>query len=234
MNVAAMPLKEAYPFGKAKGLEEDVEEIRNIPITWERGITSSVRRGAIVKLFRSHGIFDEFVGIHWPDGKTPGGQTRIRWYSKVWDEYQRYQGGDPTAVEEEIEAEQERAFAYESDLRNYLAKNLEVVEKGLRLYKDDTRDGIEYPVGRKNIDILAVDQQEHLVVIELKVLKGYERVIGQLLYYMGWVEDNLTKGKQVRGMIIGREISDELKLACKRVSGVEVYGYELQVRVMRA
>jgi RecB family endonuclease NucS len=77
-------------------------------------------------------------------------------------------------------------FAYERDLQNYLAKNLHRVEPGLRLYEEDEISGIEFPVGGRFIDILAVDNQGNYVIIELKVSKvsrGYDRVIGQLLRY---------------------------------------------------
>ena len=60
--------------------------------------------------------------------------------------------------EDEIEEEDESLaeFAYESDLKNFLSKNLDVVEQGLRLYDDEGITGIEFPVGGRFIDILAV------------------------------------------------------------------------------
>src|SRR5258708_3260271 len=50
-------------------------------------------------------------------------------------------------------------FAYEGDLRNYLAKNLPLLEAGLRLYEDDGITGIEFPVGGRRIDVLAVSDR---------------------------------------------------------------------------
>ena len=79
-------------------------------------------------------------------------------------------------------------FAYERDLRNYLSKNLSRLEPGLRLYDEDGINGIEFPVGGRYIDILAVSSNNELVVIELKVARGYDRVVGQLLRYIGWIE----------------------------------------------
>ena len=81
-----------------------------------------------------------------------------------------------------------REFAYESDLQNFLAKNLSLIEKGLLLYEEEGIKGIEFPVGNRRVDILAVDKKKAYVVIELKVSKGYDRVIGQLLRYMGWIK----------------------------------------------
>lgn len=60
-------------------------------------------------------------------------------------------------------------FAYEADLRNYLAKNLPMIEPGLKLYQDEGITGVEFDVGGRRIDILAIDAKGDLVVIELKV-----------------------------------------------------------------
>ena len=121
-------------------------------------------------------------------------------------------------------------FAYEKDLQSFLVKNLNLIEDGLVLYKDEEITGVEFPVGGRFIDILAIDKNNNYVVIELKVSKGYERVIGQLLRYMGWIEKNqIDKGQKVRGVIIAKEISEDLILACSKISDVKLFEYELSV-----
>jgi endonuclease len=60
-------------------------------------------------------------------------------------------------------------FAYESDLRDFLAKHLTIIEPGLRLYEEEGITGVEFPVGGRFVDILGVDARDRLVVIELKV-----------------------------------------------------------------
>ncbi len=133
---------------------------------------------------------------------------------------------------EQNEVEGSRSFAYESDLRDYLARNLQLVEPGLRLYEDDEITGIEFPAGGRLIDILAIDAQANLVVIELKVARAYDRVIGQLLRYIAWIQQNQTNpGQQVRGMIVSRTISDDLRLACSLLPDVTRLEYELAVAV---
>jgi len=52
------------------------------------------------------------------------------------------------------------------------------------LYEDEDINGIEFPVGGRFIDILVLDGNNDYVVIELKVSRGYDRVIGQLMRYM--------------------------------------------------
>jgi endonuclease NucS-like protein len=123
-------------------------------------------------------------------------------------------------------------FAYESDLRDFLAKNLPLIEPGLRLYQEEGITGIEFPAGGRFIDILAIDSKNNFVVIELKVSKGYDRVVGQLLRYVAWIAENHADTTQkVRGVIVAREISADLILACSRVSDVELYEYQLSVKL---
>jgi endonuclease len=125
-------------------------------------------------------------------------------------------------------------FAYETDLRNYLAKNLSLIEPGLRLYEDEGITGIEFPVGGRFIDILATDSTGGLVVIELKVSRGYDRVVGQLMRYMAWICKNQADSSQrVRGVIVAREISEDLLLACSVVPDVELFEYQLSLSLKR-
>lgn len=148
--------------------------------------------------------------------------------------------GPPDDQEERVErdvtdlAAEASEFAYEHDLRDFLARNLPLIEPGLRLYDEEGITGVEFPVGGRFVDILAVDQHGDLVVVELKVKRGYDRVVGQLLRYTAWLTQNLAEdGQQVRGMIIAREISPDLRLACSGLPHVELYEYELAVTLER-
>ena len=125
-------------------------------------------------------------------------------------------------------------FAFEADLRDYLANNLGLIEPKLTLYEEEGITGVEFPVGGRFIDILAVAPNRDLVVVELKVSRGYDRTVGQLLRYMGWIEENLAEpGRQVRGVIVAREISEDLLLACRRLTNVALFTYTLSVAVNR-
>jgi endonuclease len=135
-----------------------------------------------------------------------------------------------TTVEEQV-VEAEREFAAERDLQNYLVKNLNVIERGLRLYEEEGITGVEYDVGGRRIDILAVDKDGRYVVIELKVSRGYDRVVGQLLRYMSWVEKNMESTKPARGIIVANEITDDLKLATSRIADVQLIEYEISFKL---
>jgi endonuclease len=125
-------------------------------------------------------------------------------------------------------------FAYEKDLQNFLAKNLQLIEPGLKLFEEEDINGIEFPAGNRFIDILAIDKNNDFVVIELKVSKGYDRVVGQILRYIGWVEQKMASdGQKVRGIIICKEISEDLTLACSKIKEIELFEYELSVKLNR-
>ena len=150
-------------------------------------------------------------------------------------------GRDPTPISEltpdvdestDSTPEASSEFAYEHDLRDYLARNLHIIEPSLRLYSEEGITGVEFPVGGRYVDILAVDGSGNYVVIELKVSKGYDRVIGQLLRYVSWIKKNHAEpGQQVRGIIIAKKISEDLRLACSELPSVSLYEYALSVEV---
>ena len=136
---------------------------------------------------------------------------------------------EPTDVESEVSE-----FAYEKDLQNFLAKNLHQIELGLKLYEEEDISGIEFPAGNRFIDILALDNTNTYVVIELKVSRGYDRVVGQILRYIAWIRKNHADESQlVRGIIIAREISEDLRLACSEIPNIDLYEYELSVSLKK-
>lgn len=229
-QTTTLPLKAAYAFGVEKGLEREVNEIRDMVIEWDRPYTSSLRRGYIAELFEKHGIFDEFKARHWAMGRTPEGERLRRRFLRIKEQYEDWLRGGGIERTTDDEEEIDQAFAAETDLRDFLAKNLTCIEPGLRLYKSGEKVGVEFPVDDGRIDILAVDRNERLVAIELKVGRGRNKAVGQLLYYMGWVDKNLAK-TPCRGFIIAKDIPDDLVLAVQRVSGVSLWRYSLSVTV---
>ncbi len=225
----------AYPFGAEHGLEREVNKIREMDIEWDSSYTSSVRKGYIVALFESHGIFDAFKKEHWSVGNTPAGEKKRLWYLKIKARYEEFLAGrGPEAAaesgDEGLEAEQGVEFALEAHLRDFLAKNIERIEAGLRLYESPERTGIEFPVDGGRIDLLAIDRNAKFVVVELKISQGRNKTLGQLLYYMGWVDKHLGGGP-CRGFIIAKDIGEELSVAVSRVSGVSLAKYRMSFAI---
>ena len=229
-QMKSLSLKLAYAFGESHGLAREVGEIRDMVIEWDSSYTSSLRRGYVVSLFEERGVFEEFKAAHWPFGYSKPGESKRKRYLTIKAQYENFLAGRSEAPPSEPSDDEDEAsdaqFPLEAQLRDFLAANLERIEPGLRLYTLDDRTGIEFAVDGGRIDILAVDRADHFVVIELKLSRGRTRTLGQLLYYMGWVDQNLGKAP-CRGVIIASEISDELSLSVARVPGVQLAKYRM-------
>jgi hypothetical protein len=229
-----LSLKAAYAFGTAHGLEPEVTDIREMVIEWDSSYTSSLRRGYIVALFEKHGLFEAFKKEHWSFGNTPVGETNRRRYLRIKAQYEAFLAGHDSepATEDGDEASDpdQVQFPLEAHLRDFLAKNLERIETGLRLYASPEHNGVEFPVDGGRIDLLAVDRNGKFVVIELKLSQGRNKTLGQLLYYMGWVDQHLGTGP-CRGFIIASDITQELSVAIARVPGVSLAKYRMSFAI---
>ncbi len=143
--------------------------------------------------------------------------------------------------EDEDSSETEAAnayFALEYQLRDFLANNrsaVDVKSKKLQLYKDpDGRNGIEFPTGVGNIDILAVDDSGAFYVFELKRARSPDHAIGQLSRYMGWVRQTIGKDREVNGLIVAKEIGDGLRYAVTVFPNVSLFEYEIEFHLKSA
>ena len=59
-------------------------------------------------------------------------------------------------------------------------------------------------------------------------------MVGQLLRHVNSVRQNLAEpGQRVRGIIICRTMSDDLRLACASIKDVELFEYQLFVSVTK-
>jgi hypothetical protein len=225
-------LFDAYDFLNANGLEQECEEIKNSSDKF-KSYSSTLRRAKIITLVRDKKLLDEFCKAVWPSGHTEKGKSRIKFFENLVVRFYNDQDGTATADEDEEETsivKEENEFAYENDLRNYLVKNLGIIEKGLKLYEADGVDGEEFfvPGTSRRIDILAVDKDNNFVVIELKVSRGYEKVVGQTLFYQSSIK-TIFKQEKVRAIIIAREITSELKTATQFLPDFELFEYQLSL-----
>jgi len=130
---------------------------------------------------------------------------------------------------EVVEESREFSYEFERDLEHHLVENLEAIEPGLKLYvKDKETDGEQFVTDVGKIDVLARDKIGDFVVIEVKGSEATDKAVGQLLRYMGWVKKKLAKQQGVRGIIIAKKASDELKYAVSSLENVAIKEYEVQ------
>lgn len=129
------------------------------------------------------------------------------------------------------DSDRETVFELEWQLRDFISHNIDTLKlegKPLRLYVDGQgRDGVEYPTGVGPIDILALDSDDSFVVFELKRGRVADKAIGQISRYMGWIKKNLAKGKMVKGIIVAKSISSNLRHAIVAVPNVSLFEYEV-------
>jgi endonuclease len=157
------------------------------------------------------------------------------------DEYQHFLPSDNTVLiqtnysEQENDEIQRNQFALESHLRDYLAKNLSSIKglpNNLRLFTDDSnRTGIEYRTDIGNIDVLAIDDNKCLYVFELKLGRGSDTAVGQVLRYMGWLKANVHDVPVVYGVLMAAELSEKLCYAASMVPNIFLYEYQMQFTV---
>jgi hypothetical protein len=123
------------------------------------------------------------------------------------------------------------AFSLEKYLQEFIVSNWSKtpLAKTLDLYIEDEEKAVEFNTGVGEIDILARDRSTgDWVVIELK--KGHEsdRVVGQLLRYMGWIRKHKAgPGERVRGIIITGLPDDRIKYAVSASQGIEFFTYKV-------
>ena len=135
-------------------------------------------------------------------------------------------------VSRDPEIQNPTAFALESVLEEFLVSNWgsTALSKKYKILRDENNElvGQQYPTDTGPIDILAIsnDEKEYLV-IELKRGKASDKVVGQLLRYMGYVETILEQGQSVKGMIIANEQDKSMELALKMVPSASFYKYEV-------
>lgn len=149
-------LYDAYDFLSQNGLDQESSEIKNSSDKF-KSYKSTLRRAKIIVLVRDKKLLNSFCNNVWPSGLTEKGKSRISFFENLVERFNADQEGTTDEDEENEMATEENEFAYENDLRNYLIKNLSVIERGLRIYEtQDGTTGAEFsiPGTSRRIDIL--------------------------------------------------------------------------------
>jgi len=239
-NTVGYAIKEA--FETLGGVQKNSAILRwvsdHYPNRWGERIIGSHLRGCSVNNRIGIKYHPNFPGFLY---KCGDGQFELYDQDKhgVFDTVGNYEGEGP----EELDAVQEireiteqlqskSEFAYEAHLRDYLAKNLHLLEVGLKLWAGSEAESVEYAVEGRRIDILARDSENIPVVVELKLSKGHERTLGQALYYRGKLKQMLEIPR-ARIIMVASEITDELRIASKEVADVDLFEYALTMQITK-
>lgn len=172
-----------------------------------------IKRGNVSQLSRKGNLFINQKGNINP------------WYNsngpKVPDDSSGHEvSGDPPGPE--VLQDSPSSFSLERDLQRTLRDNIEQLEPGLRI----TDGGTERTVDAGRIDITAEDGNGNIVVIELKAGTARMASIGQILSYMGSIENPEEKG--VRGILVAYDFDEQLEMAAKAVPNISLKAYSVQ------
>jgi hypothetical protein len=103
-----------------------------------------------------------------------------------------------------------------SQLRGLIAEQPELIEAGLSVYGDDSRQGqgVGYGTDVGEIDVLAVDSSGDFVVVMVAEPDAGGELVSETLQRMGWVRKHLGKGRrESRGVILLEDLPDEIRYA---------------------
>ena len=144
----------------------------------------------------------------------------------------------PRIVSTDQTVEDPAAFALEKHLEDFLVQNWNGTElsRDFEIYEEDgERVGQQFPTDTGPIDILAISRdRKTLLVFELKKGRASDVVVGQLLRYMGFVQDELAEPEQtVRGVVIALEDDQRLRRALAMVPAIDFYRYEVSFKLVK-
>jgi len=134
-----------------------------------------------------------------------------------------FQGYEVAAdIEREVDEAVEITFKLERDLQNALRQNIDQLESGLKVIDGGSEQTVE--AGR--IDITAQDQNNAIVVIELKAGAAQPDSVTQILAYMA----SLTRQGQssVRGMLVASDFHPKVVLAAQVIPNLQLKQYSFR------
>ena len=127
-------------------------------------------------------------------------------------------------------------FALESHLEDFIVENwekLELSKKYSLLEEDGDIVGQQYLTKVGIIDLLAKSKDDkEWLVIELKKGRPSDKVVGQLLRYLGWIKKHKAeKDQNIRGLIIAKEEDEKLKYALETIDNIKLATYSINFKL---
>ena len=134
-----------------------------------------------------------------------------------------------SADKDDLTTEIYNNFSYEKDLKAAMVSQIKELFPGYDIYGED-KEGIEYYIGGKRIDILLEKNNGDLLAVELKSGTANYRAFGQLSMYLGLLMDEFPD-KEIKGCIVAGKIDDSLKSATKTTELVSLRTYRMRLEL---
>lgn len=143
---------------------------------------------------------------------------------------------EPTFAAQSIDYESIEDFGLESHLEDFLVHNWSKTELGkdYEIYQEDgTAVGQQYITEIGRIDILAKSKDgKEWLVIELKKGRSGDAVVGQVLRYIGYVQQNMAENDEiVKGLVITGEDDSKIRYAISVLPNVEFKTYSVSFKL---
>ncbi len=151
-------------------------------------------------------------------------------YKAAANLYQDFLKEEPHNASSEFDVVEliEQKISLERDMEKALRRNIASLEPSLRIIDE----GVQRKVDSGFIDITCEDNNG-LVVVELKASKAGDGAIGQILGYMGDLQDE-ESGKTVRGILVAHDFDKRAKAAARHVSTLTLKKYSIEFKFMDA
>jgi RecB family endonuclease NucS len=121
-------------------------------------------------------------------------------------------------------------FAYEKDLQTALCSQITELFPGYKIY-GGLSIGVEYSIGGRRIDaLLEHENEENLLVVELKSGVADFKVFGQISMYMGLLQRQFPE-KNISGVIVAGSIDESLVPACETSERISLKTYRMSIEL---
>ncbi len=157
------------------------------------------------------------------------------------DEIEKLIGGvlAPTVISTDETVEDPAAFVMEKHLEDFLVQNWAQTDLGKDyvIYEEEGESvGQQYQTDTGPLDILAISKdKKSLLVVELKKGRASDAVVGQILRYMGYAQEELAEeGQTVKGVIIALEDDQRIRRALAVVPAIDFYRYQISFKLVKA
>ena len=119
-------------------------------------------------------------------------------------------------------------FAYEKDLQTALCSQIIELFPSYKIYGGPSI-GIEYSISGRRIDVL-LENEESLLVVELKSGVADFKVFGQISMYIGLLQRQFPE-KKISGVIVAGSIDESLIQACETSEKITLKTYRMSIEL---